>query len=86
MPSTIGIAREGGEPYPRPVRQVLLYPGEDGQWVAECPSLPGCVSQGESREAAVVNIREAIEGYVLALRDDGLPVPEERFEALLLAV
>jgi predicted RNase H-like HicB family nuclease len=81
-----GIAMESVEPYPRLVRQVLLYPGEDGQWVAECPSLPGCVSQGETREAAVVNIREAIEGYVLALRDDGLPVPEERFEALHLAV
>ena len=68
------------------MRQVIIYPGEDGFWVAECPSLPGCVSQGESRETAVVNIREAIEGYVLSLRDDGLPVPEERFDALLLAV
>ena len=68
------------------MRQVLVYPGEDGFWVAECPSLPGCVSQGESREAAVANIREAITGYVLALQDDGLPVPAERFEALLLAV
>jgi predicted RNase H-like HicB family nuclease len=68
------------------MRQVIIYPGEDGFWVAECPSLPGCVSQGESREAAVTNIREAIEGYVLALQDDGLPVPEEHFSALLLAV
>ncbi len=49
------------------MRQVIIHPGEDGSWVAECPSLPGCVSQGESREAAVSNIREAIEGYVLAL-------------------
>lgn len=68
------------------MRQVIIYPGEDGFWVAECPSLPGCVSQGESRESAITNIREAIEGYVLALRDDGLPVPEEHFDALLLAV
>ena len=68
------------------MRQVIIYPGENGFWVAECPSLPGCVSQGESREDAVTNIREAIEGYVLALQDDGLPVPEERFDALLLAV
>ena len=60
------------------MRQVIIYPGEDGFWVAECPSLPGCVSQGEGREAAAANIREAIEGYVLALQDDGLPVPEER--------
>ncbi len=59
------------------MRQVMIYPGEDGYWVAECPSLPGCVSQGESREAAVANIREAIEGYVLALQDDGLAVPSQ---------
>ena len=68
------------------MRQVLLYPGEDGFRVAECPSLPGCVSQGENREVAVANIREAIEGYVLALEEDGLPVPQEHFEALLMAV
>ena len=68
------------------MRQVLIYPGDDGLWVAECPSLPGCVSQGETRETAVTNIREAIEGYVLALQDDGLPVPVEHFDALLLAV
>ncbi len=68
------------------MRQVIIYPGEDGFWVAECPSLPGCVSQGENRETAVANIREAIEGYVLALQDDGLTVPEEHFDALLLAV
>lgn len=68
------------------MRQVIIYPGEDGFWVAECPSLPGCVSEGGSRETAVANIREAIEGYVLALQDDGLTVPEEHFDALLLAV
>ncbi|MDP2884539.1 MAG: type II toxin-antitoxin system HicB family antitoxin [Ignavibacteria bacterium] len=68
------------------MRQVVLYPGEDGFWVAECPSLPGCVSQGETREKAIANIREAIEAYVAALQDDHLPVPPERFEALLLAV
>ena len=68
------------------MRQVIIYPGEDGFWVAECPSLPGCISQGASREDAITNIREAIEGYVIALQDDGLPIPEERFDALLLAV
>jgi len=68
------------------MRQVIVYPGEDGFWVAECPSLPGCVSQGESREQAIVNIREAIEGYILALQDDKLPVPKEHFDALVVAV
>jgi predicted RNase H-like HicB family nuclease len=68
------------------MRQVLIYPGEDGYWVAECPSLPGCVSQGRTREEAVTNIREAIEGYVMVLKEDGLPVPQEKFEALIVAV
>ena len=68
------------------MRQVIIYPGENGFWVAECPSLPGCVSQGRSREEAITNVREAIEGYVLVLKEDGLPVPEDRFEALLVAI
>jgi predicted RNase H-like HicB family nuclease len=68
------------------MRQVIIYPGEDGYWVAECPSLPGCVSQGKSKEEAIANIREAIQGYVAALEEDNLPVPEERFEALMVAV
>jgi len=59
------------------MRQVLIYPGEDGFWVAECPSLRGCVSQGETREDAVHNIREAIDLYIEALTEDNLPVPEE---------
>lgn len=68
------------------MRQVLIYPGEDGFWVAECPSLPGCVSQGTSREDAIENVREAIQAYVAVLEEDGLPVPEDSLEALLVAV
>ena len=67
-------------------RQVLIYPGEDGFWVVECPSLPGCISQGASKEEALANIKEAIEGYVAALQEDGLPVPEDRFDAEVVAV
>jgi predicted RNase H-like HicB family nuclease len=52
------------------MRQIILYPGEDGYWVSECPSLPGCVSQGETKAQAIENIKEAIEGYVLALKQD----------------
>ena len=49
------------------MRQVVLYPGEDGYWVAECPGLPGCVSQGETSQGAIANIKEAIEGYINVL-------------------
>ncbi len=68
------------------MRQVLIHAGEDGYWVAECPSLPGCVSQGTTREEAIRNIKEAIEGYVLVLKEDGPPVPEDKLDALFLAV
>jgi predicted RNase H-like HicB family nuclease len=60
------------------MRQVVIYPGEDSYWVAECPSLPGCVSQGETREEAVTNARDAIHEYVAALEEDRLPVPADR--------
>jgi predicted RNase H-like HicB family nuclease len=68
------------------MRQAIIYPGEDGWWVAECPSLPGCISQGKTREEAIDNIKEAIQAYIESLEKDSLPVPEERFEALLVAV
>ncbi len=68
------------------MRQVIIFRGEDGYWVAECPSLPGCVNQGKTKEEAVGNIREAIRGYIAALEEDKLAVPEERFEAVLMAV
>ena len=67
------------------MRQVIIYPGEDGYWVAECPSLPGCISQGKTKEEAIANIREAIQGYIAALEEDHLPVPPERFETLVVA-
>ena len=68
------------------MRQVIIYPGEDGYWVAECPSLPGCFTQGKTKEEAIANVKEAITGYIKALEEDGLPVPGERFETLVVAV
>jgi len=68
------------------MRQVVVYLGEDGWWVAECPSLPGVVSQGKTKEEAIENIREAITGYIKALEEDGLPVPQEHFSVTVVAV
>ena len=68
------------------MRQVLIYLDEDGYWVAECPSLPGCISQGKTKEETIENIREAIHGYIAALEEDNLPIPEEHFNALVVAV
>ncbi len=53
------------------VRQVIVYPGEDGYWVAECPSLPGCISQGKTKAEAIASIKEAVNGYIAALEEDG---------------
>ena len=67
-------------------RQVLLYPGEDGFWVVECPSLPGCLSQGRTKAEALNNVREAIDLYIESLRADHLPVPDDLFQAEVVAV
>lgn len=55
--------------------RVLLQQDEDGVWVAEVPSLPGCVSQGRTREEAVANVREAMAAYLESLDEHGDPVP-----------
>ncbi len=68
------------------MRQVVVYSGEDGWWVAECPSLPGCISQGKTKEEAIENVKEAIQGYIAALKEDNLAIPEDRLDALLVAV
>ena len=67
-------------------RQVILYKDEDSYWVVECPSLKGCNSQGRTKEEALSNIKEAIVGYVSALKEDGLSVPEDNFETFLVVV
>jgi predicted RNase H-like HicB family nuclease len=59
------------------MREVTLYPGEDGCWVVECPSLPGCVSQGKTKRDAIKNIKEAISCYTHTLEEDNLPVPSQ---------
>ena len=66
-------------------RRVLLYPGDDGFMVAEVPSLPGCISQGKTREEALENVREAISLHEEVLRDRGEPIPEDRVELVEVA-
>lgn len=59
------------------MRQVLLYQDEDGYWVVEVPSLPGCLSQGKTEAEALTNIKEAIELYIDVLKEQGKPIPED---------
>jgi predicted RNase H-like HicB family nuclease len=55
--------------------RILIEQDEDGYFVAECPSLPGCVSQGRTRAEAIDNIQDAIKGYIESLRKHDEPVP-----------
>ena len=55
--------------------RVIIEVDEDGVFVAQCPSLPGCVSQGATRAEAMANVREAMEGYMESLRAHGDPLP-----------
>ena len=63
--------------------RVYLEQDEDGIFVATCPALPGCVSQGRTRAEATENIREAIEGYLKSLRKHGEPVPPGILEEVI---
>jgi predicted RNase H-like HicB family nuclease len=55
--------------------RVFLEQDEDGIYVAEVPSLPGCISQGVTRDEALANIKEAMEAYIESLEERGEPVP-----------
>jgi predicted RNase H-like HicB family nuclease len=68
------------------MRGVVIYRGEDGYWVAECPSLPGCVSQGKTKTEAIANIREAIEGWIETAKSHNLSIPDENFDVQVIAV
>ena len=56
---------------------VTLDRDEDGMWIAECPSIPGCVSQGSTREEALDNIREAIAACLEVRSERGMPLTIE---------
>ena len=54
---------------------ITIETDEDGYFIASCPALPGCHSQGKTKEEAIVNIKEAIRGYIASLRKHGEPIP-----------
>jgi predicted RNase H-like HicB family nuclease len=55
--------------------RILLEQDEDGIFIAECPALPGCVSQGNTRAEALKNIQDAIKGYIESLKKHNEPIP-----------
>ena len=56
---------------------VTIYRDEAGVWVAECPSIPGCVSQGDTKYEALANIREAIQLCIEVRAEKGMPLTIE---------
>ena len=55
--------------------RVVIEQDEDGKFVAHCPSLPGCWSEGDTRDEAKQNIADAIQGYLASLKKHGDPIP-----------
>lgn len=55
--------------------RIIIEQDEEGIYVATCPSLPGCVSQGKTRKEAIENIKDAIKGYLESLEKHDEPIP-----------
>ena len=55
--------------------RIIVEQDEDGMFVAECPTLPGCISQGKTREDAVKNVKDAMKGYLESLKKRDEPIP-----------
>ncbi len=55
------------------MNEVILYAGNDGQWIAECPDIPGCTSRGNTKAQALTNMKNAIHQYA-ALRPEKIPL------------
>ena len=68
------------------MRAVILRRGEDSGWIAECPSLPGCITQGKTKAETVRNIKEAIEGWIETMSAQGQTIPEEDYDTQALCV
>lgn len=63
--------------------RIIIDIDEDGIYVAECPSLPGCISQGNTRKKAIKNIQDAIKGYLESLKKHNDPIPPSITEEIV---
>ena len=63
--------------------RIIIEQDEDGVFVAECPSLPGCISQGKTRADAIENIKDAMGGYLESLKKHNEPIPPSIFEEVV---
>ena len=63
--------------------RIQIEQDEDGMFVAECPSLPGCISQGKTRKEALANMKDAINGYLQSLKKHKEPIPPSTKEEIV---
>jgi predicted RNase H-like HicB family nuclease len=63
--------------------RIIIEQDEDDIYVAECPSLPGCISQGNTRSEAIANIQDAIRGYLKSLKKHNEPIPPSITEEIV---
>ena len=63
--------------------RIIIEQDEDGIYVAECPSLPGCISQGNTRSEAIANIQDAIRAYLKSLKKHNEPIPPSITEEIV---
>jgi antitoxin HicB len=55
--------------------RAIIGQDEDGNYIVQCPALPGCISEGKTREEALANIKDAIGGYLVSLKRHSEPIP-----------
>ncbi len=60
--------------------RITIENDENGMFIAECPSLPGCISQGKTREEAIKNIKDAVKGYLESLKKHNESIPPQIYE------
>jgi predicted RNase H-like HicB family nuclease len=68
------------------MRYAIVYRDEDNNWIVEVPSLPGCRSEGNTREEALENIRDAIKLYLEVLDEDRKELYQEFVDPELVAI
>jgi len=55
--------------------RTIIEQDEDGCYIVQCPALPGCISEGKTREEALANVKDAIQGYLASLKKHNEPIP-----------